>query len=245
MSRFKMVISYDGTKFLGWQIQKEGRTVQNTIEDALKIISGGEERIIVHGSGRTDAGVHALAQVAHFDFNTKLKVKDIKNALNANLPKDCRIIDVNRVPSDFHSRFDAKVRYYKYQCYLGESILFRNQCWVVNKANVQSLNDVASQLIGVHDFLSFCKYREEMKDTRCEVFDSQWLIDHNMIIFRISANRFLHHMIRYLVGTMIAVCDGRLTKKDFSLLLNKPKKNVRIFKAPPQGLIFEKVIYDK
>ena len=123
--------------------------------------------------------------------------------------------------------------------------MFRNQCWVVDKANVKSLNDIASQLIGVHDFLSFCKYRVEMKDTRCEVFDSQWLIDHNMIIFRISANRFLHHMIRYLVGTMIAVCDGRFTKKDFQLLLNKPKKNVRIFKAPPQGLIFEKVIYDK
>ena len=206
-------------------------------------MSGQGERIIVNGAGRTDSGVHAQGQVAHFDFDTKLKAENIKNALNANLPKDCKIIDLFKTERDFHSRFDAKIRFYKYQCYTGESILFRNQCWIINKVDIQLLNHLASQLIGTHDFLSFCKYREDVKETKCTIFVSKWLIDKNMIIFKISANRFLHHMIRYLVGTMVAVCESRLTEIDFQLLLNSPKKNVRIFKAPPQGLILSRVSY--
>ncbi len=238
-----MVIQYDGTEYLGWQLQKKGRTVQGTIENALIGISNDQGRIIVHGSGRTDTGVHALAQVAHIDFNTKLKVQDIKNALNSNLPQDCRIINVEKVNRNFHSRFDAKKRYYRYQCYSGESILYGNQCWMLTNIDIQCLNRLAGQLIGNQDFLSFSKYRKEMKNTICEVFHSEWSFEDNMFIFRISANRFLHHMIRYLVGTMIAVCDQRFTELEFQLLLNNPKKNVRIFKAPPQGLILEKINY--
>ncbi len=242
-SRYKLIIQYDGTKYLGWQLQKQGRTVQGTIENALKKLSNRQSRIIVHGSGRTDAGVHALAQVAHIDFKSTLNVQDIKNALNSNLPQDCRIIDIEQVKSDFHSRFNAKKRYYRYQCYSGASILYGNQCWILTKIDIKCLNHLAGQLIGNKDFLSFSKYREEMKDTMCEVFDSKWSFEDNMFIFRISANRFLHHMIRYLVGTMIAVCNQRFTELEFQSLLNNPRKNVRIFKAPPQGLILEKINY--
>ena len=188
--------------------------------------------------------MHAQGQVAHFDFDTKLKVKNIKNALNANLPKDCKIIELHKIKRDFHSRFDAKIRYYKYQCYKGESLLFRNQCWNINKVDIELLNHLASQLIGTHDFLSFCKYREDVKNTKCKINGCKWQFNNNMIIFKISANRFLHHMVRYLVGSMVAVCESRFTEIDFQLLLNNPKKDVRIFKAPPQGLIMHRVSYD-
>ena len=127
---------YDGTNYQGWQIQKEGRTVQGIIENAFKDLSGLDERIHIKGSGRTDAGVHALGQVAHVDFDTNLNIQVFKNALNAKLPEDCRIISVKQVNKDFHSRYDAKKRYYRYQCYHGDSILFRNQCWIINNIDI-------------------------------------------------------------------------------------------------------------
>ena len=244
MSRFKLLITYDGTNYQGWQIQKDGRTVQGIIENAFSDLSGIDERIRLNGSGRTDAGVHALGQVAHIDFETNLNIQSLKNALNARLPEDCRIILIEQVDKNFHSRYDAKKRYYRYQCCESGSLLFRNQCWIINNIDILCLNELASYLVGNHDFLSFCKYREEMENTYCEIFESKWLVENNMIIFKISANRFLHHMIRYLVGTMVGVCQGRISAKEFKLLLYYPKKNVQILKAPPQGLFLEKINYE-
>ena len=235
---------YDGTNYQGWQIQKDGRTVQGIIENAFRDLSEFDRKIRVNGSGRTDAGVHALGQVAHVDFDTNLNIQAFKNALNAKLPEDCRIISVEQVNKDFHSRYDAKKRYYRYQCYDGDSILYRNQCWIINNIDIVILNELASNLIGNHDFLSFSKYRQELKNTCCEIFESRWVVENNMIIFKISGNRFLHHMIRYLVGTMVGVCQGRISNKEFKLLLDNPKKDVQILKAPPQGLFLEKIKYD-
>jgi tRNA pseudouridine38-40 synthase len=243
LSRYKLDIQYDGADYLGWQLQKNGRTVQGVLESAVKKISNQKDRIKIYGAGRTDTGVHAWAQVAHMDFNSNLEVQDIQNALNANLPTDCRVIDIMQVENNFHSRFDAKKRYYRYQCYLGNSLLYRNQCWMLPKLEIKCLNQLSGYLIGTHDFLSFCKYREELKNTVCEIFESQWSFENNICTFKISANRFLHHMIRYLVGTMVAVCDQRFSEFDFQTLLDNPRKNVQIFKAPPQGLILEKILY--
>ena len=117
--------------------------------------------------------------------------------------------------------------------------MYRNQCWIINNIDIVILNELASNLIGNHDFLSFSKYRKELKNTCCEIFESKWLVENNMIIFKISGNRFLHHMVRYLVGSMVGVCQGRMSNKEFKLLLNNPKKDVRILKAPPQGLFLE------
>ena len=238
------MITYDGTNYQGWQIQNNGRTVQGIIENAFSDLSEFDGRIQVNGSGRTDSGVHALGQVAHIDFRTNLNTQVLKNALNARLPEDCRIISIEQVDKNFHSRYDAKIRYYRYQCYEGGSILFRNQCWIINNIDMLCLNELASLLIGNHDFLSFCKYSEEVKNTSCKIFESKWLVENNMIVYKISANRFLHHMIRYLVGTMVGVCQGRISAKDFELLLNNPKKDVQILKAPPQGLFLEKIYYE-
>ena len=244
MSRFKLLITYDGTNYRGWQIQKDCRTVQGIIENAFSDLSGLNGRIQLNGSGRTDSGVHALGQVAHIDFKTDLNSQVLKNALNARLPQDCRIISIEKVDKSFHSRYSAKKRHYRYQCHEGGSIFFKNQCWIINSLDILCLNELASTLVGNHDFLSFCKYRKEMENTFCEIFDSKWLVENNMTIFVISANRFLHHMIRFLVGTMVGVSQGRLSAKEFKLLLDNPKKNVQILKAPPQGLFLEKIDYE-
>ena len=243
LDRYKLKIQYDGSKYLGWQQQKKGRTVQGVIEESLNKFLNQEQKVKVHGSGRTDTGVHAIEQIAHVDFNSNLEDGIIKNAMNAYLPEDCMILEVVKVAKNFHSRYDAKKRFYRYQI-CTKNLLYRNQCWIKSKIDIDFLNKLANKLIGDHDFLSFSKYRKDLKSTNCQIFLSKWLMQNEMYVFKIGANRFLHHMIRYLVGTMIAVYEEKIKEEQFDSLLKKPKKNVRIFKAPPQGLILEKVCYD-
>ena len=244
MKRFKLLIKYDGERFCGWQIQKDKRTVQGVIENALSQVFKIKSRVIVFGAGRTDSGVHAYQQVAHFNFLTNLNENILKNALNSKLEIDCKIISVRIVNNDFHARFSAVRRQYLYQCYTGNSILYRNQSWLLNKINLRCLNSLAKEIIGTHDFLSFSKYNPKLSNTKCKIFESKWTLYEDMIIYNIVSNRFLHHMIRYLVGTMIAVSEDRFSKKSFKILLENPKKNVRIFKAPPQGLILNRIDYE-
>ena len=244
MKRFKLLIKYDGERFCGWQIQKDKRTVQGVIENALSQVFKIKSRVIVFGAGRTDSGVHAYQQVAHFNFLTNLNENILKNALNSKLEIDCKIISVRIVNNDFHARFSAVRRQYLYQCYTGNSILYRNQSWLLNKINLRCLNSLAKEIIGTHDFLSFSKYNPKLSNTKCKIFESKWTLYEDMIIYNIVSNRFLHHMIRYLVGTMIAVSEDRFSKKSFKFLLENPKKNVRIFKAPPQGLILNRIDYE-
>lgn len=243
MLRYKFIIQYDGSYFSGWQFQKNKMTVQGLLEEALKKISKTKERIPVYGAGRTDAGVHAWGQVAHADINLNLNNNDMQNALNGNLPDYCRISKVEKVSKNFHSRYNAKSRFYRYQCYTGNSILFRNQSWMLSGLDVDYLNSLSKHLIGEKNFLSFSKFNNKIKNTNCIIFDCKWSRSGSMITFKIKANRYLHHMIRYLVGTIIAIEQKKYSENEFQLLLERPKKNVKIFKAPAQGLILEKINY--
>ena len=245
MHRYKIIVQYDGSSFSGWQLQKNRKTVQGEIENALIIISGSKDRIAVHGSGRTDSGVHAYGQVAHFDLDTNLASRDLFNAINSNTSTDCRIMSIEKVRSDFESRFDAIRRVYRYQVYLGSSILYRNQAWLINDIEIKPLKELSEMIIGEHDFLSFSKYRPEQKNTNSIIYKSTWKKKDKMLFYEISGNRFLHHMVRYLVGTMVQVSRGQYLKKKFSSLLHEPRKNVQIHRAPANGLILLKVEYDK
>ena len=245
MPRFKIIIQYDGSSFSGWQIQKNRKTVQSEIENALKVISESKFRIPVHGSGRTDSGVHAYGQVAHFDLDTKLGPIELCNAINSNTAKECKIMSVVEVDSDFESRFDARKRWYRYQVYRGSSILYRNQTWIINDIDVEILSSMSKIILGEHDFLSFSKYRPKQKNTRSVIFDSNWQENENMLTYEISGNRFLHHMVRYLVGTMVQVSRGQFSIEQFRSLLHEPRKNVQIHRAPACGLILLRVEYDK
>ena len=245
MQRYKIIIQYDGSSFSGWQLQKNRNTVQGEIENALRIISGSKDRIAVNGSGRTDSGVHAYGQVAHFDLDTNLTSVDLSNAINSNTSEDCRIMSIKKVGSNFESRFDAIKRRYRYQIYLGSSLLYRNQAWLINDIEMNMLHQLSQMIIGEHDFLSFSKNRLEQKNTNSIIYESVWKKKDKMLLYEISGNRFLHHMVRYLVGTMVQVSRGLYPKREFSSLLHQPRKNVQIHRAPANGLILLRVEYDK
>ena len=188
MPRFKITIQYDGSSFSGWQLQKNRKTVQGEIENALKVISHSKLRIPVHGSGRTDSGVHAYGQVAHFDLDTKLDSSELCNAINSNTAKECKIMSVVEADNDFESRFDARKRWYRYQVYKGNSILYRNQAWLKNDIDFNLLRLVSKTILGEHDFLSFSKYRVDQKNTRSIIFESNWQDNENMLTYQISGN---------------------------------------------------------
>ncbi len=243
MQRYKTVLQYDGSYFFGWQLQAEKRTVQGELEGALHPLGAGE-RIKVIGAGRTDTGVHAFGQVAHFDLDTTHSLVDIKNALNARTHEAIDILSVEKVSEDFHARFSAKVRHYIYQIFTGTSLLYRNQAWPVQTIDVDYLQSLTSPILGTHDFLSFSKFNPELGNTNCTIYDARWMMEKSMVTFHIRANRFLHHMVRYLVGTMIAVTQEKVAENDFVSLVNLPRRDVHIFKAPPNGLILNQVSYD-
>ena len=242
--RYKITLEYDGSYFSGWQYQKNRATVQGLLEEIFKKITKTSQRIIVYGSSRTDAGVHAFGQVAHVDLDINLNNHKIKNALNGNLPWYCRVSEVINVKADFNARFDATSREYFYQCYTGKSILFRNQSWLIEKLDLKFLNKLAENFTGKLDFLSFCKFKKELKNTECFIFNAFWERKDFMYTFHIQSNRYLHHMIRYIVGSMIGVYEKRMSSKEFLLLINKPRKDVKILKAPARGLFLNKVNYD-
>lgn len=243
MSRYKIEIQYDGTNYFGWQSQTNAVTIQGELEKSLLPLNNGK-RIPIIGSGRTDTGVHALGQVAHFDIETKLDNNQLQKAINARLPNDIIILKIDKVPEDFHARFSAIKRYYNYQCYAGNNLLFNNQAWMLKKVEIGTLNNFAEKLIGKHDFQSYSKINKGIDNTICEIYQSEWIENDKMITFKICGNRFLHHMVRYLVGTMIAGSKGKISQNKFEELLNNPRKDVSIFIAPPQGLILMGIDYE-
>ena len=246
MSRYKIIVQYDGSCFSGWQLQKEKKTVQGEIENALKVISGTKTRVPVYGAGRTDAGVHAYGQVAHFDLNTKLSTVELCNAINSQTSKKCKIMLVEEISSDFEARFNAIKRCYRYQVYTGNSILYRNQAWLINDIDLDLLKSLSEIILGEHDFLSFSKFSDK-KNNLCKIFMSKWVFDDKKdkkLSYIIHGDRFLHHMVRYLVGTMIAVSQNKISIEDFKNLLNLPRKDAKIFKAPSKGLVLKEIFYE-
>jgi tRNA pseudouridine38-40 synthase len=242
MARSKIIIKYDGTHFFGWQLRQGARTVQGVLEKALVALSGGD-RIIVNGAGRTDSGVHAFGQVAHFDLETRLDDTTLLDAMNGHLPKDCRVMQVQQEGEDFHARYSAVKRHYRYQCMSKKKLVYGNQVWMTNPLNIDKLNQVASLFLGVHDFLSFSKYNEKLEHTNCIIDSALWKEEGDMLIFNISANRFLHHMVRYIVGCSVQNNDGKMSFNTIKNLLDSPRKDVQIFKAPAQGLFLNHVDY--
>ena len=244
MARYKITLQYDGSNYFGWQLQKSERTVQYCIEKALIKISRSDYRIPVYGAGRTDKGVHAHGQVAHFDLDTQLQDDKLCDAFNGNLPSDCKVLTVEKTAPDFEARYHAVKRWYLYQCYTGQSLLYRNQAWMLKDLDVEKLNELENVILGEYDFLSFSKYCKSVNNTKCTIYHSKWKCDGEMVIYSIAGNRFLHHMVRYIVGTMVETAQGNHEYDDFISLLKNPAKNVHIFRAPAYGLIMERVDYE-
>jgi len=240
-----MIIEYDGTDFLGWQIQKSGRTVQGELEFALKKIFN-TDSITLIGSGRTDSGVHAKAQPAHVKVETEMKCDKIQRAINGNIGNDIYISKCWFVDENFHARFDAKVREYHYLMTESFSPLNRYKEWFLpRKMNNELLIECSQLISGTKDFTSFCKANSEVENKICTVFTANWEINDTHKMFIIRANRYLQHMVRYLVGTMVEVARGRYTVKQFeSMLSGEQSDEILVFRAPACGLFLWKVEYE-
>ncbi|MDR8390818.1 tRNA pseudouridine(38-40) synthase TruA [Aliifodinibius sp. S!AR15-10] len=242
MPRYKILVEYDGTDYYGWQRQPEGPTVEGEIEDALSTIL--REPIDIKGQGRTDSGVHAEAQVAHFDYPGELDSHRITYALLGVLPKDISVYSLEQVRDDFHARFDAKSRRYRFQIVTRPSPLLHRQAqMVLNELDLEAMLACAESILGIHDFESFTKSGPEQERTKCDIMFSEFEVRQHMIIYHIQANRFLRHLVRRLVGTMIQVGKGRKSVDEFLDILKNPTDKEGGHGAQAKGLILEKVGY--
>lgn len=242
----KLVIEYDGTDFSGWQVQPERRTVQGVIEDALFDLAG--ERARVTGAGRTDAGVHALGQVASVRTALELAAERIGPALNARLPDDVRIISVEDAPESFHARYDATSRSYFYLIGGAESPIWRRNRWFVRaELDAEAMRGALETLVGEHDFSSFALTGSEPEHHRCRVTEISLECDvrfGGLTVVGIVANRFLRGMVRSIVGTLVQVGTGKLTPAGFGEILEARDRGAAGPTAPPMGLYLSEVRYD-
>lgn len=244
MSRFyyKMVVEYDGTNFLGWQIQPRKRTVHAVLKDAIEKYT--RQRVRLTGAGRTDAGVHAIGQVCSFDLNEKIPADELYYRLNRILPDDVGVKKIVNVSGGFDPRRDAIWRRYRY--YISESprpLARYHQYQHHRRLNIDILNKAARLFSGRHDFTSFCKRKSLKEDNHCRIFISRWFRYGGALIYEVRADRFLHHMVRRMVGSMLAVEGAKLNLTQIKAFLNN-KGNVR-FSIPACGLVLEEVRYRK
>jgi tRNA pseudouridine38-40 synthase len=242
--KIAILIQYDGSAYHGWQVQAEPETVQGHIEASLAMVF--DKKIGIIGSGRTDSGVHALGQVAHFELDTcTIPVENLWKALNRKLPDDIRLIASAAVDEKFHSRFAAVRRKYLYQIATVPNVLDRNTKWHVRyPLDIAMLRELSQHIIGTHDFSSFCYAGTETENMVCTITTADWDVDHAGVIgFTIAGDRFLHHMVRMLVGSMIEVARGKWDMGHFLSLLEKPDRQSHVVTAPANGLILMEVSY--
>jgi tRNA pseudouridine38-40 synthase len=245
MPRYKLIIEYDGTPFCGWQIQDNGASVQGALEAAVKAICG--ETVRVHGAGRTDAGVHALAQVAHCDIAKQFVPGRFRDGLNAHLrPHPIGVLSAEIVPDDFEARFSAKKRHYLYRITNHRANLALNigRTWRVPRhLDAQAMHAAAQRLLGKHDFTTF-------RDTECQAKSPEKTLDQldvtrqdDEVNIVTSARSFLHSQVRSMVGSLVWVGEGRWTASDLAAALAARNRAACGPVAPPQGLYLVWVEY--
>ena len=242
MPNIRLILEYDGTDYVGWQFQINGRSVQEEVEKAIKQILQTDIRIT--GGGRTDAGVHARGQVANFMTERTIDNKIFAKSLNAVLPQSIRVRGVDEAPADFDARHHAKSRSYSYFINQEPTAIHRNYCWqVFQKIDVELMQACTIQIIGDHGFRSFCKVETDMHQHHCTVYSAAWRKRDDMVVFEITANRFLHGMVRTLVGTMVNVGRGHTLFENFKKILEANDRSGAGMSAPAKGLFLEQILY--
>jgi tRNA pseudouridine38-40 synthase len=243
MTRYKLTFEYDGTHFSGWQKQPDARTVEGVIEKAFATLY--QQEIDIVGQGRTDAGVHARGQTAHVDLPSRYDEDKILHAMKGLLPADVALLKIEKTHPGFHARFDANSRRYRYMIISRPSPLQRNYSWYVfSNLDEELLNQCADLILGEHDFINFCiPADDEFMTTLCTISESRWIPQGDILIYEITGNRFLRHLVRRLVGTMVNVSDGKLTIEEFEALLRGKNTDTKGHTAPAKGLILEQVVY--
>jgi tRNA pseudouridine38-40 synthase len=241
MPTWKMTIEYDGERYSGWQQQENARTIQGELlKVGQRIFS---ERIEIGGSGRTDAGVHALGQVAHLKAKSNLPIKELFFQFNKLLPKDINVLDIKPAAQNFDARRDAINRSYLYQISTRRTAFGKSYVWwVKDKLDIKAMEDASKLFVGLKDFRSFCEM-EENKSTLVKVESVELSTLNSLILFRISASHFLWKMVRRIVGTLVEVGRGHITESDLVELLYNQSNAPAAWTAPPSGLLLEKVTY--
>ena len=248
--KFKLTIAYDGARYEGWQVQKTGLGVQQVIEDAMARLFPHASRL--HGSSRTDTGVHALGLVAHVEIpraEFKMSVAKLRLALNAHLPEDIRIVSAQRCPAEFHARFQARGKQYRYFVWNHPAMnpLLRHTAWhMPRKLDFAAMRQAAPAFVGRHDFRSFAAHRNYQAEntvrtlTRCQIQRRGPLLT-----FIIEGEGFLYKMCRAIVGTLVQVGQGKFAPEDLRHVLAHQDRRVAGMTAPAHGLVLWKVFYGK
>lgn len=242
--RYLIKFSYDGTDFYGYQKQPNKRTVEGELEKALYDINNHKETRIF-SSGRTDRGVHAKGQMAHFDLTVDITLYKLKCALNSLLPDDIHVIEANAVEDDFHARFMVKKKVYRYYLNMGEyNPLERNIVHQYNKQlNVEKMKLAIKDFIGSHNFKIFAS-REVLKESYVrEIYDAGIEVDNNKLIFTFIGNGFMKYQVRNMVGTLIKIGNEKLEVDTIRKLLNNELEDKYVFTAKAEGLYLEEVSY--
>jgi tRNA pseudouridine38-40 synthase len=243
LRRIKLTLEYDGTEFSGWQVQPDQRTVQGELQESLSNMMGSQIKVI--GSGRTDAGVHAVEQVAHADVTRDIPAVNIMMGLNSSLGKDVRVVNCEDMAQEFHAQRSATGKTYRYIILNGSrpTALDRNRVWYIRQPlDLEAMVEGAAHLIGEKDFAAFKSAGDETTTVRnLRKVDIKVEGEHILLLF--EANGFLKHMVRNLTGALVEVGQGKLVPDDIRrLLLGRSRENAPK-KAPPQGLTLIQVTY--
>ena len=240
--RYFIELSYKGTNYHGWQIQPDASSVQEEITKALATIL--QEKILLVGAGRTDAGVHASQMFAHVDTIKKLS-NNYVHKLNAILPNDIVIKSIKEVSDETHARFDAVSRTYEYRILLGRDPFLLETTWQLHQKNLQieKMNEAANLLFKYEDFESFSKVKTDVNTFNCTIMKAVWTLEDKHLIFHIKANRFLRNMVRAIVGTLLEVGLGKKTVEDFRKIIESKKRSEAGLSVPAKGLFLTEVCY--
>src|ERR1700733_3094302 len=253
MRHLKLTIAYDGATFHGWQIQPGQPTIQGTIAEAASQIT--QERIFIHGASRTDTGVHALGQAAHFKTQSALPAAEFQRALNALLPPTIRIVAAEEVGPDFHARWQAQGKIYRYRIYRGKVVppmIWRYVLHYPFPLAEDAMGDAAARFAGVHDFASFAASTgseddDQERSTEREVFSSELerSADNEELVFTVSGRSFLRYMVRKMVGTLLDIGRGKLTPGDIERLFELRDRSKSGPTVPAQGLVMVAVVHEE
>jgi len=246
MPRFKLTLEYAGTRYSGWQIQKNARTVQGELDRAIRTVIG-RSNFELYGSGRTDAGVHALAQVAHLDIATTLPPHTLLTRLNDELPADINLLRIDKASHKFHARHSAIARGYLYQVARRRTAFGKPYVWWVREPlDVEAMRQAAAQCVGFHDFQSFTDDDPDEKSTKVllEHLDLETTDTGGLLVIRIAGSHFVWKMVRRLVGVLVAVGRGEVTQAALRSFLTQKSDIPAKLTAPAAGLFLEWVRYE-
>jgi tRNA pseudouridine38-40 synthase len=243
MPRFKLIIEYAGTRYSGWQIQKNARTVAGEIERAARAVTGARE-LELYGAGRTDAGVHALGQVAHLDVRTALPAETLRRRMNDELPADINILRADPAPHRFHARHDAVSRTYLYQVARRRTAFAKPFVWWVREPlSIDGMRRAAAAFEGFNDFASFTADDPADKSTGVAISRVRVEEAGALVLVRVEGSHFLWKMVRRMVGVMVAAGLSALDADDVRSLLDERSRLPAELTAPPSGLFLERVSY--